>query len=39
MLKNINLTEDLEKYIINHSEKLHPVQEELLKGNEKLGDM
>ena len=22
MLKNINLTEDLEKYIINHSEKL-----------------
>ena len=39
MLKNINLTEDLEKYIIDHSEKLHPVQEELLKGNEKLGDM
>ena len=32
MLKNINLTEDLEKYIISHSRNLHPVQEELLIG-------
>ncbi len=39
MLKNINLTEDLEKYIISHSRNLHPVQEELLIGNEKLGDI
>ena len=30
MPKNLDLTENLEKYIINHSENLHPIQKELL---------
>jgi len=39
MPKNLDLTENLEKYIIDHSEDLHPTQKELIEENNKLGDM
>ena len=39
MPKNLDLTDILEKYIIDHSEDLHSTQKELIKENDKLGDM
>ena len=39
MPKNLDLTENLEKYIINHSEDLHPVQKNLIEKNNKLGEI
>ena len=39
MPKNIDLTEKLEKYILNHSDDLHPVQKEIIDHNERLGDI
>ncbi len=39
MPKNLDLTENLEKYTINHSEDLHPVQKELIEENNKLGEI
>ncbi len=39
MPKNLDLTEKLEKYILNHSEDLHPVQKEIIEHNNKLGDI
>ncbi len=39
MPKNLDLTENLEKYIINHSEDLHPVQKEIIEENNKLGEI
>ena len=39
MPKNLDLTENLEKYIINHSENLHQVQREIINENNKLGEI
>ena len=39
MPKNLDLNENLEKYIINHSENLHPIQNELIEENNKLGEI
>ena len=39
MSKNLNITSDLEKYIINNSEELHPVQKEIIENNKKMGDL
>tara|TARA_B100001996_G_scaffold312325_1_gene254439 strand:+ start:471 stop:1127 length:657 start_codon:yes stop_codon:yes gene_type:complete len=39
MPKNLDLTENLEKYIINHSEDLHSAQKELIEKNNKLGEV
>ena len=39
MPKNLDLTEKLEKYILNHSENLHQVQKNIIKHNESLGDV
>jgi predicted O-methyltransferase YrrM len=39
MPKNLDLTENLEKYIINNSEDLHPAQKELIEKNNKLGEV
>ena len=39
MPKNLDLTENLEKYIIDHSEDLDSIQKELIEENNKLGDM
>ena len=39
MSKNLNITSDLEKYIINNSEELHPVQKEIIEYNKKMGDL
>ena len=39
MPKNLDLNENLEKYIINHSENLHPIQKELIEENNKLGEI
>ena len=39
MVKNLNLTEDLENYILENSQKLHPVQHEIIEENKKLGDL
>jgi len=38
MIKSIEINERLEKYISDHSYDLHPVQKEILKYNETLGD-
>ena len=39
MGKNLEITEKLEKYIEEHSYKLHPVQKEIISYNESLGDI
>ena len=39
MPKNLDLTENLEKYIIDHSDDLHSIQKELINENNKLGKM
>jgi len=39
MPKNLDLTEKLEKYILNHSEDLHRIQKEIIEHNDKLGDI
>ena len=39
MPKNLDLTEKLEKYILEHSEDLHPVQKEIIEHNNNLGDI
>ena len=39
MSKNINISQDLENYIINNSEKLHQVQRDIIEYNKKLGDI
>ena len=38
MLKNLDLTENLENYIIDHSEKLTNIQKEIINHNITLGD-
>ena len=38
MIKNLEINEELEKYISDHSYDLHPVQKELLKYNDGLGN-
>ena len=38
MPKNIQLNNLLEKYIINHSNKLNPILNEVIKYNNSLGD-
>ena len=38
MPKKLDLTENLEKYIIDHSETLSDVQNEIIQHNESLGD-
>ena len=38
MPKNLNLTDNLEKYIIDHSEDLTNVQREIINYNNNLGD-
>ena len=38
MFKNIEVTQDLLNYIYNHSQKLHPIQKDILKYNINLGD-
>tara|TARA_B100001029_G_C14925763_1_gene374652 strand:+ start:179 stop:835 length:657 start_codon:yes stop_codon:yes gene_type:complete len=39
MIKNLEINERLEKYISDHSYDLHPIQKEILKYNEKLGQI
>ena len=39
MPKNLDLTKNLEKYIIDHSDDLHSIQKELINENNKLGEM
>ena len=39
MGSNLQLNSQIEKYIKNHSLKLHPVQKEIITHNEKLGDI
>ena len=39
MIKNLEINERLEKYISDHSYDLHPIQKEILKYNEKLGEI
>ena len=39
MIKSLKIDEKLEKYISDHSYDLHPVQKELLKHNNNLGDI
>ena len=39
MGKNLEITENLEKYIEEHSHNLHPVQKEIISYNENLGDI
>ena len=39
MPKNLDLTKNLEKYIIDHSDDLHSIQKELINENNKLGKM
>ena len=38
MGSNIKITNELEDYINNHSYKLNPIQREIIKHNETLGD-
>ena len=38
MPKNLDLTDNLEQYIINHSESLTSVQKEIINHNNGLGD-
>ncbi len=37
MIKNLKIDEKLEKYIADHSYKLHPIQKEIINYNNKLG--
>ena len=39
MLKNIEVTQDLLKYIYEHTQPLHPVQKDILDHNKTLGDI
>ena len=39
MIKSLEINERLEKYISDHSYDLHPIQKEILKYNEKLGEI
>ena len=39
MEKNLDITDQLNKYIENHSYKLHPIQKEIISFNESLGDI
>ena len=39
MGSNLTVNKEIEKYINNNSIKLHPVQEEIIKHNEELGDI
>ena len=39
MIKSLEINERLEKYISDHSYDLHPIQKEILKYNEKLGQI
>ena len=39
MGSNISISKEIEKYIDKHSLKLHPVQNEIIAFNEKLGDI
>ena len=39
MIKNIKIDENLESYISNNSYELHPVQKEIIKYNNSLGDI
>ena len=39
MGSNLTVNKEIEKYINNNSIKLHPVQEEIIKHNEELGDV
>ena len=39
MIKSLKIDEKLEKYISDHSYDLHPIQKEILKYNEKLGQI
>ena len=39
MVKNIKIDDELEKYIIEQSYELHPVQKEIIKHNNGLGDI
>ena len=39
MKKNLEITEILEKYICDLSEELHPVQKEIIKFNNSLGEI
>ena len=39
MIKSLKIDEKLEKYISDHSYDLHPVQKEILKHNDNLGDI
>ena len=39
MIKSLEINERLEKYISDHSHDLHPVQKEILKHNQNLGDI
>ena len=38
MPKNLNLTDNLEQYIINHSDDLTEIQKEIINYNKSLGD-
>ena len=38
MPKNIDLTDNLEKYVIDHSENLTDIQKEIIDHNTSLGD-
>ena len=39
MLKNLKLTQELLDYIYSHTHHLHPVQKDILKHNNSLGDL
>ena len=39
MIKSLKIDEKLEKYISDHSYDLHPVQQEIINHNDKLGDV
>ncbi len=39
MLKNLKLTQELLDYIYSHTHHLHPVQKDILKHNDSLGDL
>ena len=39
MGSNLTVNKEIEQYIDNNSTKLHPIQEEIIKHNEKLGDI
>tara|TARA_B100000989_G_scaffold16803_1_gene11121 strand:+ start:668 stop:1315 length:648 start_codon:yes stop_codon:yes gene_type:complete len=39
MGSDLNITKDLQEYILNHGNSLHPVQKEIIKYNKSLGDI